>query len=578
MRKAFSVTPVYILSTISIRIIKSFRTSFMSVFFLPYIISSVENGKSVKHVLCFSAVCFTATAITYLLQAFYEHVFHPVCLEKITASLQQSIFEKALETDIEMFDREEYYTSIALANREGSERIMAVLENMMTLLEAFLTAITIVGYALVIGWIVSVVAFLSFGISVMMNQKLAKGRVEYDFDLQNKNKEEAAYRRILYLPEYARDVRMSGIRDIVLTRYRKNNREKQSIVCKKGGKLGRMSAWKNIVSSSFCVDFAIPLYLAFRILVMHSLDVAQFVAVINSSYQLQLKLEDISREIAAFFQNGEFIERFRCVERLQPKIEVRNTEKPYKRHAFLSLTLKGASFCYDKEGFGLSDLNLTIQKNEKIAIVGQNGAGKSTLMKLLLRFYDWSNGDMYYNDISVKNMDIQEYRQHFSMLFQDYGIYATTLGKNISMDHEVDEEKASEALRAVGLEDMIPFLHKDLTRELSDEGRNFSGGQLLRIALARLIYENHEILLMDEPTAALDVVAEKHFYEMVRFYLADKTVIFVSHRLAAASVCDRIIYMENGKIIEEGTHRKLMEKRGGYARLFEAQTKAYQQK
>ncbi len=145
--------------------------------------------------------------------------------------------------------------------------------------------------------------------------------------------------------------------------------------------------------------------------------------------------------------------------------------------------------------------------------------------------------------------------------------------KNIAMDRQVDEARASAAAAGVGLEDLLPCMKKGLTRELYDDGLSFSGGQLQRLALSRVLYEDHDVLIMDEPTAAMDVVFEKQFYDMILHRLADKTVIFVSHRLTSAVLCDRIIYMENGRIAESGSHAQLMELNGGYAKLFQAQPK-----
>lgn len=573
LQKAFRTAPVYLILSVVLRILMGLRTTFMNVYFLSYVISCVETGRSLSHVLIFISISFAAVSATYAAQAAFDHIYKPVCTEKIAQALQQTIFQKARLTDLEVYDTEEYYTSVVLANNESSNRVLSVIENILNLLEAVVAVATIIGYSLTMDWIVPIVAILSFSISFLMNRHVARLRVDYDGDLQKIGKETSMLHRILYLPEYAKDVRLTSIRERMFQLYKKANQAKDHIIRKKGKKISRLSALESIFSASVCIDFLVPFYLAYRIMIRKTLAVSQFVAILNGCSQLQLKLEDIAREIGVFYENGELIERYRQVEFRLNKIESSiNGESRMARQPFEKLEWKDVSFQYPSGGFALKNINLTVQKGEKIAIVGPNGSGKTTFIKLLLRFYDCSSGEIRYNGVPIPEIPVHQYRQAFSTLFQDFCIYAVTMVKNVAMDERVDEEKARHAVTQVGLEEALPQMQTVLTRELADDGISFSGGQLQRLALSRVLYEDHDILIMDEPTSAMDVVFEKQFYDRILHQLKDKTILFVSHRLTSAVICDRILYMENGQITESGSHQELMKLNGGYARLFRAQT------
>ena len=575
LHKAFRIAPLYLLLSAVLRVLMGLRTSFMNVYFLSYVISCVETGRSLSHVLVFISVSFVVIAITYAIQAAFDNIYKPICMEKIAQALQHTIFQKARLTDLEIYDTEEYYTSVVLANSESSNRVLAVIENMLNLLEAIVAIATIIGYSLSIDWIVPIVAILSFSISFLMNRHIAHLRVDYDNDLQKIGKETSMLHRILYLPEYAKDIRLTRIRDRMLQLYKKANETKDFVIHKKGKKISRSSALESILSASVCIDFLVPLYLVYRILIQKTLMVSQFVAILNGCNQLQLKLEDIAREIGVFYQNVELIERYRRVEFRPNKIESSiDWESETAHQAFQKLELKAVNFQYPSGDFALKNIDLTIHRGEKIAIVGLNGSGKTTLVKLLLRFYDCNDGEIQYNGIPVPKIPINQYRQAFSTLFQDFCIYAVTMAKNVAMNQQVDETKACNAVIQVGLEETLPYMQSILTRELADDGLSFSGGQLQRLALSRVLYEDHDILIMDEPTSAMDVVFEKQFYDMILHQLKDKTILFVSHRLTSAVICDRILYMEKGQIAESGSHKELMELNGGYAKLFQAQTNA----
>lgn len=223
-----SAEPGFVVLSALMRVVVSVRTSFLRVIFLAYIISCMEQKKTLAFILTFIGISFLIVGVTYAVQSFFENRYQPVCQEKLVQSLQRELFEKMRTVDLQSYDTESYYSAITLAGEECSKRAIQVVGNFLDLLESVLTlALTCVS---VIGadWIVPVVAAVSFGFSFWMNQKMVPRRVSYDTAVKLKEKEASMLKRVLYLPEYAKDIRSSGMKQTVLERYRKIQRKKLS--------------------------------------------------------------------------------------------------------------------------------------------------------------------------------------------------------------------------------------------------------------------------------------------------------------------------------------------------------------
>lgn len=245
--------------------------------------------------------------------------------------------------------------------------------------------------------------------------------------------------------------------------------------------------------------------------------------------------------------------------------------------------LEDVSFRYPEADHDtISHLSLTLHAGEKLAVVGLNGAGKTTFIKLLAGFLDPTQGRVTLNGIDVREFNRRDYYSLFAAVFQDFSILAATVRENVTQSWDgCDEEKLRWSLEEAGLWDRMQRLPKKLetqvTRELYEDGVEFSGGETQRLMLARVLYRGSPALLLDEPTAALDPIAENEIYQKYNEMTAGKTAVFISHRLASTRFCDRIVYFENGRIAEEGTHDALMQQGGEYAELFAVQSKYYQE-
>lgn len=227
----------------------------------------------------------------------------------------------------------------------------------------------------------------------------------------------------------------------------------------------------------------------------------------------------------------------------------------------------------------LSDVSCRFRKGEKIAVVGRNGSGKTTFIKLLCRLYDPQEGQILLNGTDIREYRYEEYLQLFSTVFQDYRIFAFTLGENVAAESEYDREKAVRALENAGFASRLRTLKDGLDTQLfknfSEDGVELSGGESQKAAIARCLYKDAPHAVMDEPTAALDPVAEADIYQRMNRFIQGKGAVYISHRLSSCHFCSRILVFEGGRLEEQGTHEELLEKHGLYDRLWHAQAQYY---
>lgn len=240
------------------------------------------------------------------------------------------------------------------------------------------------------------------------------------------------------------------------------------------------------------------------------------------------------------------------------------------------------SFQYPKaEKYALKDLCLTLEPGERLAVVGQNGAGKTTFIKLLLRLYEPTEGHILLNGVDIRTYQKKSYYHLLAPLFQEVELFAFPLAENISMDtpENTDVERAEECLRMAGfgnkLEELPKGVHTEVLKVIDEEGLDFSGGERQKLALARALYKDAPIVVLDEPTAALDALAEYELYQNFDRMIGEKSAIYISHRLSSTRFCDHIAMFSEGQLVEYGTHEELLAKNGSYANMFELQAQYY---
>lgn len=261
-------------------------------------------------------------------------------------------------------------------------------------------------------------------------------------------------------------------------------------------------------------------------------------------------------------------------------IKVQEGSRKIEALSSVNIEFKNVWFKYPQaEDYTLKDVSLTLNSGEKMSIVGQNGAGKTTFIKLLCRLYEPERGEILINGVNVKEYAFDEYTKLLSVVFQDYKLFSFTIKENMSFNQACNEEELEIALQKSGVRDKVASLDKgvetSLYKNFDKEGTELSGGEMQKLAIARAIYKNAPIVVLDEPTAALDPYAEYEIYAKFNELVKNKTAIYISHRLSSCRFCDKIAVFDNGRLIEQGTHTELKEQDGKYAQMWKAQAQYY---
>lgn len=325
----------------------------------------------------------------------------------------------------------------------------------------------------------------------------------------------------------------------------------------------------------------ILLYLIYKIVVIQTLSAGDFIAIKEAVALMSSNLGKIMERIQAFQEHNIYIERFRTFCNYRNKVTDGDSRIPQTNLSPYLLQLTNVSFSYSNQSDVLKNININIKAGEKIAIVGKNGAGKSTLIKLMMRLYDATKGSIEFKGADIKTFNKQEYLSQFDTVFQDHNSYACSLIENILFESNPTAEEIDKMMDILDNIDFSLFLEDkskielELTKEFSEEGIILSGGQNQKVALARAMYRDHTVLILDEPSSALDSISEYKWMQLMNKAAMNRTVIIISHRLSSVRDSDCIYYMEDGRILEAGPHDELMDLQGQYFQMFKVQADAY---
>lgn len=563
-------------------IFSGFINAFTGVYVAKYILDAFQHHKPLKEVAAFLIFVLAANVLSSLMRAYYDEIFFMKRKTILFEEMHTELFEKAKDMELACYDNPSFYNDYVWAISQADERALEVLGNIGAFFKRLAGFTTVFAIILSIHWIGIAVVLISFVVS-FMNMTISN-KYEYERSKEKNflQRKRDYVSRVMYLEEYAKEIRLSHIKEKLTENFSATNKELIGVERHYGKKIFTFRLAEFVGNRIFLLDGLYVLYLIYLVLVRGVLSYGGFYSLYSGTSQLNENLYGMSYVISVFQKMSLYIERFRVFLNYEPKMQDGKREIPGIEEE-ITIALKNVSFQYEgAEEPTLHNINLTIKQGEKVALVGYNGAGKTTLVKLLMRLYDVTEGSITMNGTDVRDFSRKNYYDCFGVVFQDFKLFAATIAENVKMDR-VEEGEEKEVVQALEKSDFSGRLKKlpkgvytNMTKEFDKEGVNLSGGEAQKVAIARVFPKNSRIVILDEPSSALDPITEYYVNQSMLKAAEDKTVIYISHRLSTTRMADRIIMLEHGRMIEEGSHEELMAMNGKYAEMFRVQAEKYQ--
>lgn len=453
----------------------------------------------------------------------------------------------------------------------------ALINNIISILSNFLSVIGIIYIIAQINiWLIFILIAI-VGLRLWNQSQIKKLNIQQWEERKRMNRENEYYSSLLTDFKYGKDIRLYACKDLLITKnkeYIEDTYQYQIKINQKFKKLTIIDNLFNMINQLLTYGYVAYYFIQSYIsIAQYSLYVTSINTFISSSYSIFNSFLNIRQNTKMMSEFKKFMEIDATYQEGNVKI---NPNDP------IVLEFKDVSFAYpNTTEYVLRHINYRMEGQKKISIVGENGAGKSTFIKLLMRLYDPTEGEILLNGINIKEIPIQDYYALFSVVFQDYQLIGFNLGEQITSSDTFDEEKVLQILSEVQFNHKMENLQKGLATSMlkyfDDQGIELSGGESQKIAIARALFKDGKILILDEPTSALDPLAEYEIYSQFHKMTQGKLTFYISHRLSSCRFCDEIMVLEHGEIVQLGHHDKLiLDEKGKYFEMFKAQAKYYQ--
>lgn len=578
LKLLFGISPGLVVGECLWGVMDRLPTRLVSVIGVKYVIDVIATGgdrrKIIYAVVAIGVILLASECFCMLFREFFWNVEK----EKVQRGLTLKLYEKAKALDLASYDDPHFYNTFILTIEASADNITNVLGMVRRYFGEFVSLLTICAALLAIDPVCLLIVLAIVVIFTPVSRKIGKLQAQRQVDNNRYHRRADYFARIFYLQDYAKEVRMNHIKPLLLARY---NDAADDVIANQRRYVRRIDAIYFFQESGVQLlgfMLLLPLYLGYSVLVSKTLSAGDFVATFNGAYSIAASFSFLTVGVVRNFS-----ERARLIEKYREFLKREGTIQDGKDRAAITqpktIELKNVSFTYPGNTEPtLKNINLTLHPREKIALVGYNGAGKTTLTNLMLRLYDVTQGQILIDSQDIRSVTVESHRSRFAAVFQDFQLFACSLGENVALDAKVHPQRAEQALAHSGFQRKLPHgMDTELLREFDDAGVMLSGGEAQKVAIARAFYKDCPYVILDEPSANLDPVAEYNLNQAMMEAAKDKTVVFISHRLSTTVNADCIYVMENGEIIESGSHSALMAQNGAYAAMFKLQAEKYRQ-
>lgn len=542
-------------------------------------IDAVMNDSPRREVIMTIALFSLFIVIVAALEKVIQMAYTQMNLVKISNKIKNDVNEKALNTDYKYYDSPDFFVRFTFAQETYPIHAQNVMMFLPDILRGIATVIAMIAIIVTVGPVLLGITVFFVILNAIVGIPAIKPTADYNVSLTDAWRPLDYISRMLITKENAAELRSSGAGRKLLHTINAAMANFQKIYKRYIKKVAPFYLLQGAISPVQAA--CILVYVIFFVIKGDKSQIGLYASLTIASTALADSLNDAAGSIMQMLQciaNGEKVAEF---------FEAKSEIEPIKEGTLpapegnYEVEFKNVSFGYENTAFAIENLNLHIKPGQRIAIVGENGAGKSTLTKLLLRLYDVNDGAVLINGRNIKDYDIHQLRLHTGTVFQDIRILAMSLRDNLTAYHDVPDEKLLEIIKKLDLEDILKKaggnLDTMISREFTEDGIALSGGEAQKLMIARLFTGPFGLLILDEPSSALDPLAEARLMNNLLDVSNTATTIMIAHRLSTVRNFDMIYHIENGKIIECGTHDELMAAKGKYCEMFVSQGENYKQ-